>query len=513
MSAPPRPPYWTRRVLVRALRRPPARRRRVAVLLVGLVLIAVWQRDFFRHRDRLDKSFVVQEAMGMNDEWRFVYFLYYLGLYPVVATEGHVRMMEEPGYKKFRPEAARRVIAERGETLWMEWGYTIRAGDMGRALLYLPYAAWTGSARDPRVAPTHAVAFTLALGALYAAFWWIRDPVLGAIAVALLGSNPFQLHAVHAHENVFGWPITAAVLVLALALPLFGRAPGRRAWVLAASIGILLGSVRQIRPEPVTILASAVGACLFLAPASWRRRVALSAVVLGAFVGSGLAWQTYFDHEFAEARQVVGAAGGNVYQGPRDRHHTFWHPLWCGLGDFDTKYGYAWTDRSARHYATPIVRERYRQLGRPGPDDRVLQWDPMYNQVLREKVLHDISYDPRWYLEIVARRIGRVLTWTTPVRLAVGARWVDLPWSALASVAVMAVLALARSWPLLKLSLFPLATSLPAVLVFSGTVPGQTYTGWFHIVAAAILLAALAGAAIEVARRPPWRKRPATAQP
>ena len=25
--------------------------------------------------------------------------------------------------------------------------------------------------------------------------------------------------------------------------------------------------------------------------------------------------------------------------------HAFWYPVFCGLGDFDTKYGYEWNDR------------------------------------------------------------------------------------------------------------------------------------------------------------------------
>jgi hypothetical protein len=97
-----------------------------------------------------------------------------------------------------------------------------------------------------------------------------------------------------------------------------------------------------------------------------------------------------------------------------------------------------------------------------------------------------------------------VLTWTTPVRLAVGSWWVDVPWSGLATVPLLAALACTRSWSLLKLALFPLGTSLPGVLVFSGTVPGQTYVGWYHVIGAAILLTALVEAAWHLGRRR-WR--------
>jgi hypothetical protein len=419
----------------------------------------------------------------------------------VVANDAHARLKADPTYNKFDRDAARRVIAEQGDALAMDAGQTIRAGDMGRVLLYLPYAWWRGDTRDPRLAPTHAVAFTLALGALYGALWWIRDPTLGAVAVALLGSNPYQLHEVHARENVFGWAITAGIVTLALAVP-FLRRPGIRpsAWLLALAIGATLGTVRQIRPEPGAILVSATLACLLVSRASLLRRAALAAVLVASFLGASAAWQAWFDHKFDEATRIVAAAGGRIYRGPRDRYHAFWHPLWCGLGDFGQKYGYEWRDKAAAHYAAPIVQERYRALGRE-PNWSYLFWDPIYYDVLAEKVWHDISNDPLWYTGVLARRIVRVFRWTTPVRLAAGPWWIDLPWNGLATLPLLLALAFTRSWGLLKLAGFPLGTSLPAVLVFSGTSPGQTYTGWFHVVAAAIVLAALVDVAREIAYR------------
>jgi hypothetical protein len=511
-TRPPRAPFWVRRLLTRSLRRPSTGPRRLGVLVLGLVVIAVWQRDFFAHATQLDPRYTQQESSGINAESRFVYFLYYLGLYPVVATDGHARLRDDPGYRKFQRQAAERVIAERGETLSMEAGReTIRGGDLGRTLLYLPYAIWTGSARDPRLSPTSAVAFVVALGILYTAFWWARDPLLGALSVALLGSNPYQLWEVHASENVFGWAIITGIAVLGLSLPLLARrGAGRLAWLLPLVIGVLVGTVRQIRPEPVTMLGSAALACLLLSRASWRRRLAFTAVLLAAFVATSRIWSAYFDYKFEQARAVVAAAGGRPYEGPRHVYHSFWHPLWCGLGDFGQKYGYRWRDKSAIAYAEPIVEARYRAMGRE-PDLRYLVWDPVYDQVLAEKIRYDVSHDPLWYLGVLARRVVRVLSWTTPVRLAAGPWHATLPWNAWATLPLIAALVWMRSGALLKLALFPLATSAPAVLVFSGTYPGQTWTGWVHILGAAIVLAALVDAAVLLGRRA-WRARAPAAQ-
>jgi hypothetical protein len=75
-----------------------------------------------------------------------------------------------------------------------------------------------------------------------------------------------------------------------------------------------------------------------------------------------------------------------------------------------------------------------------------------------------------------------------------------MPWNGLAAVPILLILAGTRSWSMLKLAAFPLGTSLPTVLVFSGTVPGQTYAGWFHLMAAAIAVSAVVAAGGELAR-------------
>src|SRR4029450_8527969 len=111
-----RAPFLFRRILVRALRRPSRGPRRVSVLLLGLVSIAAWQGDFYRHASALDDRYMHRESTGMNEEWRFVYFLYYLGLVPVVTHEGHARLKTEAGYDKFGRASAERVVREQGQS-------------------------------------------------------------------------------------------------------------------------------------------------------------------------------------------------------------------------------------------------------------------------------------------------------------------------------------------------------------------------------------------------------------
>ena len=487
-------------------------RHRGLPLLLGLVLIPLWQSTFALDPDGLDWRYRINAATGLHDEDRFVYFHYYLGLYPVATTAEHVA---------FSREGARRIFAEQGDTLLMEWGHTLRYGDLGRMFLCLPSAWWRGSPGHLTVRPVHAAVFIVALMALFAAFWWANQLVLGVVSVLLLGSNPFQLHAVYAEENVFGWPISTALAVIALHLPLLcARKPARGyVWAVPIAAGLLLATVRQIRSEPVPILLSAFFAYLVMCGEKWRVRLALVGLLAGTFAATSYGWKAYFDFKFRQAFRAVEAAGGHPYAGPRDLHHMFWHPVWCGLGDFDTKYGYSWTDVAAARYALPILKAKY-GVEVPEWDQSShsfdAHWDkngkyyktpyelPHYAEVLRDKVLHDISHDPLWYAGILARRVWRLLSETTPVRLSVWKAHLTLPMHGLLVVPVLAFLAWTRRWMLLELLCLSLPLSLTALLIYSGD--GMCWYSCYHVFAAAILLAGLIRIGASAYRRQRWAR-------
>jgi hypothetical protein len=166
----------------------------------------------------------------------------------------------------------------------------------------------------------------------------------------------------------------------------------------------------------------------------------------------------------------VKAAGGHPYDGPRHIHHFVWHALWCGLGDFDTRYGYEWNDVKGVEYAMPIMKARgFVAVGhpriKPQPFDGLTLWvywdrgrkyartlfeTPEYAAVIREKVIHDITRDPGWFLTILAKRAWRILTSATPPSLAMGdGRNVSLPASRLWGFLPIAVglLSAARAFP------------------------------------------------------------------
>ena len=494
-----------RRLALLALRRPflSRGRRRWKTLLVGLALIVAWQATFMAARDRLDGSHVGVGASGITGgEVRFVYFLYYLDLFPVTSERWHAVLERSNRPDRYSREAAEHALRRWGRSLSTEWGHTIRVGEPGKVFLYLPYAIWKGTAANPSMRPFHSVVFVFALGSVFAAFWWARLPLLGGFLVLLVGLSPFQLYQVHAHDNVFGWPITAAMLVLALNLPLLhpGRLLRRSALAIPALTGLALATAGQVRSEPKTLLAAAAMACLFTPRATATLRLGLLGLLLGAYLGGSTAWYGYFDHKTAVAQRVVTEAGGQVYDGPRHRMHQLWHPIWCGLGDFDTRYGHRWHDDAAYAYATAV-------LGRSHGLDRFehdVLWYDEYEQTLRAAVLDHIFSDPLWYLQILAKRVGRLAVETTPVRLGLGHVYLDLPMHGLGFAVLLALATLARSGVLVRLLLFPLATSLPALLIHSGS--GMTNYSWYHLMAAAVALAIAVDVGISWAGRRAGRR-------
>jgi len=473
------------------------RRTRIAVLVLGCVLIPVWQGSFAFHPQGLDRRYRLRSSAGIHHEARFVYFYYYLGLFPVVTER-------EDGLEYSR-EGARRLFEEQGHTLLTELGHTLRYGELGVTFLYLPGVLLAGTPEYLSLVPSHAIAWVAALMALFVAFWWVGQPVLGALLVVLLGSNPFQLHEVCGNENVFGWQITTAVWLLALHVPVLGlrETPRRFLWVVPVLSGLVVATVRQVRPEPVAMLLPALVCCGSVPRVRWRVRGALVGVLLVSFVVGSKGWQTYFGLKREQAHRRVAAVGGHPYPGPRHRYHMAWHSIWCGLGDFDRKHGYVWNDVVAARYARPILEQKH-GLELPPWDGKSLVyenafWDhagkyyktpyevPHYGEVLRAKVLHDVLHDPLWYLGILARRAWRVLCETSPVRLALGRRWLELPMHGLVAIAVLALLLWRRCWPLAKVLCFSVPLSLTALLVYSGH--GMCLYSCYHVLAAALVCA------------------------
>ena len=190
-------PYRAARV---AFTRPlgPRGKRRVSVLIVGIMVLVLWQSAFGAPRAKLDNSYRITASSGVHYDRNFAHFLYYLNLFPVLSTSNSRCASDtQPGCwdtagtpAEYSYDAAKRVLETRGSTLQQDLGWTWDAGDRGKIYLYL-FDAWLkGAPWNPSPIPAARLGFIVALSALFAATWWIRRPLVGFALVLFLGFEP-----------------------------------------------------------------------------------------------------------------------------------------------------------------------------------------------------------------------------------------------------------------------------------------------------------------------------------
>ena len=100
---------------------------RVLVLVVGLLTIVRWQRGFQEPNAKFDYTQRVTAPTGLNEDRRFFFYLWHLGLYPL-ATKATVTADTK--------DEAKRLLHDSPKELFQDLGTTFRSGDRGRTFLY-----------------------------------------------------------------------------------------------------------------------------------------------------------------------------------------------------------------------------------------------------------------------------------------------------------------------------------------------------------------------------------------
>jgi hypothetical protein len=521
---------WLRATLLRGMA--PQGKKRWYVLVAGLLAIVLWQCSFVKDSRHLDGMYGIRGLSGMHNEPTFVYFAWYEGLFPVASTlavgpcEFHCdEKLPSGAPAELSKEAAEQVMHEHPESLVQDLGWTWNGGDRGKIYLFYLDVLLKGGPFAPTIKPMNELSFIGALCGLFFAAWRIRRPLLGALLVLFIGSDPLQLLEVYNYANVFGWTITTATILLALHLGLMAqpRMVFRRALGLAVVVGLFMATIRTFRSEPMPLLLGPGVLYLGLSFPGitgrrrvWLHRVAVGAALTASFVIANAAWNFHFEYRTAHAGEVLARLGGHPYPGSMRLHHHFWHPVYCGLGDFDKKHGYEWRDGAALEYAAPILQRDFHQYvpstmfqdTRHNLDEymdpefvykRMPYSVPNYDEVVRDKVLADIKGDPVWYVGILGQRTWRVLTETTPLRVSWQTGWSDvLPFTGLTAIPFLLLFIVARAKFAARLVAFTMPSCMTALIVYSGG--GVRYYSIFHMLAAAALALILGGALWRVAR-------------
>lgn len=469
---------------------------RLIYVIVAVGLLG-WQLLFFGTRGSIEPEHRRMNTSGIQHTYlkHFVYFYYYEGLFPVVARHDSSFTTDD-----YSAAGAQRILNEQGEQLGNEWKHCSRLGDSARILLYWPDVLARGTPENPRIMPFNILLFNLAIQLFWFVMWYYRRPVFGLLAVVFIGSSPFLLFEVYRAENIFALPVSLVLIFVSMHWPLFAGKYKRHYLLIPILTGILLGTAVNIRGEILPIIVSCVLIYWLNKNMRWFYSIVFSVLLVGTFYGFKTFWIDHFDNKWEEAIAVVEEKGGNPYTYPRIEGHKFWHPMFCGLGDYDTKYGYVWHDSVAYAYGLPILKEEYgielEWAGGYGLDEyydeqgwyyKKLDEVEEYEAVMKEKVTTDISNDPLWYAGIIGKRIAGFFGKTSPARIGIGPLSIPIPFSGWFLLPVLFLLWRTKGWTYLKLLLFTMPIAASSILIYGGG--NSTHVSIYHLLVLAMLIA------------------------
>jgi hypothetical protein len=290
--------------------------------------------------------------------------------------------------------------------------------------------------------------------------------------------------------------------------------------------GLLFGTVRQFRSEPLALLVSAVLSYLSCTALTVRQRIVAVTILVSALWMTLAGWEMYFERKFETASEVIRDSGGTPWQGPRVSYHPLWHPIFCGLGDFGAHKGYGWEDRVPYAYAAPFIEARhgvelrvfwdgwcYNWTDPPDPSDGTvpkncnsLELFPSYPEIIRGKILRDAVEDPSWFISVYTRRVLALLDTRLPLNVHLPSGPLTVPFNGWMGVCCFLGLVLLRRWTSVKVALlfFPLAAT--AIVIHSGA--GFRHYWIFPQVSAALLIGALVEIAFSGASRATRSREP-----
>lgn len=441
------------------------------------------------------ESMAAAQGVCRSEIHNFFYFYYYLGLLPVTA-DLHL--------DHFSVEDARDITVKHGAALANDTNSACavgRLGDWGRIFLYLPKAWMTERAAQPSVIVATSLIFMMGLVAILAASFAHRRFLLGLALVVFVGSYKKQLLWAYFADNIQGLLISTTLLLLALNFRFVCQryvAPLKIDWIVATLSAALICFIRTARGDVLPLAASIL--CVYLLSGQrWFRRLALSAVFVFTLVLVSKSLDAYFDYKSRQSRAFITSVGGKIFAGEPNLYHSFWHPIAAGLGDYGMDRGFAWDDVATYQLALPKVNQR---MDRHFVVDHYFFVEPSmapeqwlkpetlreYDETLRDIVVTTVQEHPKWYLDILVKRVAALLASMDHIRVGWASGEVSMPFSPWL-ILVMALLSvILRRFDYLKLLLFVAPTAFVPVFIYSGY--GTVFLSVIHLIVGAVLLEA-----------------------
>lgn len=424
-----------------------------------------------------------KDASGFSMEKgkHFLYFYYYTNHFPLATLNESLKYSEADAITE---------IKTNGESLIMEYEHWSRLGEHARIIAFLPNAYLDGNPSRPRIKLFNTLIFISGLICLAFGFYRSKKMLAGVLLIILINSTPFFLYEIYTNQNIFGLLASCFFIILGLNVSLFFRPKISilKLLLLVIISGAIIGFLSEVRNEISLVIVSVILLYFLLPNQKIVVRIGLIVAVSLTFYVAKLGIRNHFENQFDQTKTLVETKGGHVYNGNKIAGHKIWHPIFCGLGDFDEKNNYKWDDRIAYAYATPILNEEHNlDIAYSGKfyTDNFYDEDSLYyvkfdeiieyEEIVKNKVLSDISDDPGWYIAIIFKRIVRVLTVTLPFAYA---GWLLLP--------LIFYLIRSKKWLYLKLLIVSFPLSITPVIIYSGK--GSTYNSVFVYILFLVLI-------------------------
>lgn len=421
-------------------------------------------------------------GFSINRAKQFIYFYYYTGNFPLAT------LCEEE--LKFSEKEAINHINENGKCLIMEYQHWSRLGENARIFAFMPNALLNNSPENASLKLFNSIIFVSSLLVLFLGFRRINFAIIGSILVLILNSTPFFLYEVYQNQNIFALLGSTFFIILGLNIQILFKENNSffKTLMFGVFSSLLIAFFTEIRNEVSIVFLSFLLIYLLSTKLNYKRKIIFSIIFIFIFIQTRQFIQKYFNSKFNETEELVSNNKGHVYEGKRISGHKIWHPIFCGLGDFDTKYGYKWNDKVAYKYAVPILNKEYDYdftyideyyTNKFYDKDSIyyIKYDEIneYEEIVKKKVISDILNDPFWYMNIIIKRVLKIMSTTLPI-----------PYMGWFLLAMIVFLLYNRKWVYFKLLFLSLPLSATSLVIYSGK--GSTYNSVFGYMVIAIVL-------------------------
>lgn len=218
----------------------------------------------------------------------------------------------------------------------------------------------------------------------------LRLPLLPLLGGLFYAYNPVLTRAVVDYIPYAVVP-TFTVLATLLASYALPRSPlkslgGRLACVVVAGAILAIGSMARATSLYTIIPLTLALLTAVIVTKNWRE-LTLPACLILSLLGTRAVCDRFAWNEQRLSHN-------------QQKMHVFWHPIWCGFGEFPNPYGFVWDDEVAAKRVESQV---------PG----TVFASKEYEAVLKRDVVEQITHHPLWFTGLIFKRLGNFAgNWT-----------------------------------------------------------------------------------------------------